>query len=227
MDILRLYGSMRMRVRFSLFAIALLVFPTPNLNADTLPGSWQGRDIGDVGLSGTASFNENTRTFTVAGAGADIWGTADAFHYVSRQLLGLRFTTTITARVTAEQNTNQFAKAGIMFRAGTGASDAYVILDVKPDGCVEFMTRPSAGAATTFVATGGSCGTPRWLRLTRAGSTFGAAVSGDGAAWQPIGTTTATLPSAAIAGLAVTSHDNAVLNTATFDSASVAIVSPP
>ncbi len=37
----------------------------------------------------------------------------------------------------------------------------------------------------------------------------------------------ATLPSAAIAGLAVTSHDNAVLNTATFDSASVAIVSPP
>ena len=200
----------------------LEVFGSLSTPPPGLPAPWSSGDIGAVGVAGSASYNSGV--FTVKGSGADIWGTVDAFQYVHQPIAG---DAQIMARVTGTQNTNQFAKAGVMFRAGTGASDAYVILDVKPDGCVEFMTRPSAGAATTFVATGGNCGTPRWLRLTRAGSTFGAAVSGDGAAWQPIGTTTATLPSAAIAGLAVTSHDNAVLNTATFDNASVAIVSPP
>jgi len=218
MDILRLYGSMRMRVRFSLFAIALLVSHTPNLNADTLPGSWQGRDIGDVGLSGTASFNENTRTFTVAGAGADIWGTADAFHYVSLQLLGLGFTTTVTARVTAEQNTSQFAKAGLMIRTSDDPSAAFVILDVKPDGGIEFMTRPQTGDTTAFVA-GTSGQIPVWLRLTYDGQTVSGFVSTDGTTWETVGS--AALAGGLFAGMAVTSHEPTLLNQSTFDNVEV------
>jgi hypothetical protein len=41
-----------------------------------LPSPWTTRDIGAVGASGSASYSNGT--FTVRGAGADVWGTADA-----------------------------------------------------------------------------------------------------------------------------------------------------
>jgi hypothetical protein len=50
----------------------LVTPPTPRLS----------RDIGAVGLAGTASFATATGTYSVTGAGADIWGTADAFRFV-------------------------------------------------------------------------------------------------------------------------------------------------
>src|SRR3712207_4595055 len=51
-----------------------------------LPPGWHSRDIGSVGLAGSA--NESGGTFTVKGAGADIWGTADGFHYAYRMVTG-------------------------------------------------------------------------------------------------------------------------------------------
>jgi hypothetical protein len=44
-------------------------------------------------------------------------------------------------------------------------------------------------------------------------------VSSDGVTWQTVGTTT--LTTATLVGLVVTSHDPAVLNTATFDHVTV------
>src|SRR5262249_22849065 len=51
-----------------------------------LPPPWTQQDIGTVGVAGSAA--ESNGTFTVKGAGADIWGTADAFHYVYQPLSG-------------------------------------------------------------------------------------------------------------------------------------------
>ncbi len=103
-----------------------------------------------------------------------------------------------------------------MFRDSTSASAADVILDVRPGGAVEFMSRPSNGAATTFIA-GGTQTLPAWLKLVRSGSTFTGYVSPDGSTWTKIGSTSATISSAATVGLAVTSHTTSVLGTSTFD----------
>ena len=55
-----------------------------------------------------------------------------------------------------------------------------------------------------------------FLKLERTGSTIVGSTSNDGVSWQPVGQ--ATLASAtATAGLVVTSHDPALLNTSTFD----------
>src|SRR4051812_25023222 len=48
----------------------------------SLPAGWSDRDIGSVSAAGSASFDAGR--FTVTGSGADIWGTADEFHYASR-----------------------------------------------------------------------------------------------------------------------------------------------
>ncbi|MBN2315915.1 MAG: LamG domain-containing protein, partial [Sedimentisphaerales bacterium] len=52
-------------------------------------------------------------TYTMTASGTDIWGTADEFHYAYKTLSGAG---SITARVVSVQNTNDWAKAGVMIR---------------------------------------------------------------------------------------------------------------
>jgi hypothetical protein len=159
-------------------------------------------------------------TFTVSGAGADIWGTADGFHDV---YLPYFRDGQIVARVTHVQSTDPFAKAGVMLRGSypIGAADAdNVILDVRPTGDIEFMARPSSGAPTTFIA-GASHDLPVWLKLARVGATVTGSISADGLDWTAVGTTTVPQFEAMDIGLAVTSHNTSALNTSTFDTVAV------
>src|SRR4029077_5861855 len=56
------------------------------LNVPTLPSIWSDGDIGSTGLAGSAGYANGV--FTVTGAGAQIYGTADAFHFVYQPLSG-------------------------------------------------------------------------------------------------------------------------------------------
>ncbi len=185
------------------------------LNAQALPSPWTSKDIGSVGLAGSAS--EFGGIFTVRGAGADIWGTADSFHFMSQPLSG---NGEIVARVTSIQNTNAYAKAGVMIRGALTAGSAHVILDVKPGGGVEFMSRGANGGTTAFIA-GAAVSVPVWLRLKREAGTVIGSWSSNGSTWSELGRTTIALPTSVYVGLPVTSHNTAVLNTTTFDNVSV------
>jgi hypothetical protein len=174
-------------------------------------------DVGAVGTSGAATYTNGT--YTVSGAGADIWGTADAFHFV-----GLGVQDQLVARVTAVGNTDPFAKAGIDMRLGHGAapSDSHVILDVRPTGDIEFMVRPKDGAETVYLA-GTVHQLPVWLELAVSGATISGYVSSDGLDWTLVGTAEPDFAGMNAgdgrisSGLVVTSHDPSVLNTSTFD----------
>jgi hypothetical protein len=193
--------------------------PAPTGGA--VPAPWVNQDIGAVGAAGSASYASGT--FTVAGSGADIWGAADAFHYASRPLSG---DGVIVARVISLQNTNAYAKAGIMIRANMTAGSPHVILNVKPGGGVEFMRRSSAGGSTSSLASG-SQSPPAWLKLVRSGSTITGYISANGSTWNQVGSTSLAFTSTPSVGLAVTSHNSGVLNTARFDSVTVTSGSPP
>ncbi|MHC4371884.1 MAG: hypothetical protein ACYSW8_30100, partial [Planctomycetota bacterium] len=66
------------------------------------------------GAPANLSVDEATGTYEIAGAGNDIWGSADAFHYVYRELTG---DATIVARVTDNgTGSNAWAKGGVMIR---------------------------------------------------------------------------------------------------------------
>jgi endonuclease/exonuclease/phosphatase family metal-dependent hydrolase/regulation of enolase protein 1 (concanavalin A-like superfamily) len=184
--------------------------------AQTLPAPWTSQDIGSVGLAGTAS--ESDGVFTIRGAGADIWGSADSFHFMSQPLSG---NGEIVARVTSIENTHTYAKAGVMIRGALTAGSAHVILDVKPGGGLEFMSRNTNGGSTAFLA-GAAASAPVWLRLQRDGTTIIGSWSSDGHLWTEVGRTTITLPTSVYIGLPVTSHNTAALNTSTFDHVSVA-----
>ncbi len=188
-------------------------------SAAALPSPWQNQDVGTTGQAGSTTFSSGT--FTVRGAGADIWGSSDAFQFAYQPLAG---DGSIVARVTGIQNTNTFAKAGIMLRATTAANSQHVILDLRPTGDIEFMTRSTTGGATSWLA-GATHAAPVWLQLALSGSTVTASISADGVTWSPVGSTTISFPSSVDAGLIVTSHDTSALNTSTFDSVTVSTTS--
>jgi N-acetylneuraminic acid mutarotase len=177
----------------------------------SLPSPWKGQDIGAVGQAGSATHASGV--FTIKAAGANIWSSADSFHFVHQPVSG---NVELVARVTSLQNTDSHAKAGVMLRESLTASSQHALLDVEPTGRIEFMMRGTAGSTTSLLATTTRT-FPVWLKLARSALTLTASVSNDGVTWTQVGSTTSTFPANAFLGLAVTSHNSSTLTTATID----------
>ncbi|MFA7343351.1 MAG: family 16 glycosylhydrolase [Terrimicrobiaceae bacterium] len=178
------------------------------------PAQWADNDIGSPGAAGSAS--NVGGTFTVNGSGADIWGTSDSFNYESQPLTG---DGTITARVASLVNTNAWAKAGVMMRNTLDAASPQTFTFVTPNAGTGNQYRVTNGGSTSYAA--GSGAAPYWVRLKRAGNVFTSYVSPNGTTWTQVGTETITMNSTIYVGLAVCSHNNPVLTTATFDNVTV------
>jgi hypothetical protein len=185
---------------------------------DNVLVGWSSQDVGSVGVPGRVTFENNH--FIIGGSGSDIWGTADSFHYVYRPLTLAAPGTDHSIGVILQslQNTNPFAKAGVMIRESVDPAAATVILDVKPDGGVEFMARSTTGAPMMFVGGGTySLNSAFTLRLIMSGQTFSGYVCEPFSnTCQLIGTASASISADGLIGLAVTSHDPSVVNTAVF-----------
>ena len=192
-----------------------------NPPATGLPSPWLTQDVGAVGKTGSASYASGTGTFSVTGAGADIWGAADAFRYVYQSLNG---DGQIVARVATVQNTNAWVKAGVMIRTDLSAGSAQAMMMVTPGKGNNFQRRPTAGGASVST-TGAMVVAPYWVKLTRTGNTIGAYQSSDGNTWTQVGTATIVMPANVLVGLAVSSHSASTLATATFDTVATGPVS--
>ena len=187
----------------------------------TLPAPWVTQDIGTVGATGNASALNGV--FTIQGAGDDIWNNADAFRFVYQSLTG---DGTIVARVTGIQNTNVWAKAGVMIRQDLtpGAVNAAVV--VTPGNGVSFQRRVQAGAMSLYTQRLGPSA-PYWIKLDRSGVTITASMSPDGVTWTPVGSDTVGMSSAVYVGLAVTSHSYGVIALAGIDNVTITGFSSP
>jgi regulation of enolase protein 1 (concanavalin A-like superfamily) len=204
-------------------ATAAVTFDNVTIAAGTpvsptaLPSPWTHQDVGAVGAAGNAWYAASTSTVVVKGAGADIYGTADAFHFVYQPLNG---DGTITARVTGVQNTNAWVKAGVMIRETLDPGSAQGLMHVSYSKGQAFQRRTVGGGASTSTA-GPISGAPYWVRVRRIGSTITAYSSPDGATWTQVGTDTIAMGSNVLVGLAVSSHTTATAAQVTFDNVTV------
>jgi len=189
-----------------------------HLTLDVTQSSWTLTDVGDVGALG--SVGGSLGAWSLMGAGSDIWGTADSFLYFYRHSIGND--QHLRVRVDSLENTNPFAKTGLMLRDSLDPDSPAVIVDVKPDGGIEFMQRRTAGSSMEYIG-GATVAFPAWLDLswqTIAGSNMAnvtAFVSQDGITWSPVpGTAGIPLTNTTYeVGVAVTSHDATRRATAT------------
>jgi hypothetical protein len=188
---------------------------TVNNPSSTLPSGWADADIGAVPFPGDATYSGGT--FTVTGSGADVWNSADAFHYAYRTMTG---NGTMIARVASVQNVASWVKAGVMIRETLDPSSTHAFILVSAAKGVAFQRRDTTGGLS--VNTAGTLSTaPHWVKLTRSGNTFTAYESTDGATWTLVGTDTIAMGSTVYVGLAVTSHTTGASATCTFDNVSL------
>ena len=104
-----------------------------------------------------------------------------------------------------------------MLRAGTAANAINAFIAYTPGNGVTFQSRTATGGTCTNTATGG-LSLPRWLRLTRMGTTVTGLQSADGVTWSTVGSATLSLGTTANLGLSITAHNNAAVATGTFTS---------
>lgn len=190
---------------------------TFTVTSQPLPNSWLDQDVGSVGVAGSASYTSGT--FTVKGAGTQIYNTADSFHFVYRPLLG---DGTIVARLVSLQGGSAYVSAGVMIREALSADSTNAkTADWAAYGSIYFDVRSTTGGYTSEPGSVGAT-LPYWVKVTRSGSMFTSYTSSDGTNWVQLGTSqTITMGQSAYVGLAVTSGSASALATATFDNVSV------
>ena len=196
-------------------------------NPDTLAYAiqlqWQTDDIGSVAAVGSANYDAND-AFTLLGSGWDIQSAADSFRYTYQSCAG---DTDMRARVTGIQDTDPWAKAGVMIRESAAANARYAAIFVTPENGVTFQWRKSTGGSTSTTTVGG-LSVPEWVRIQRLGNTLVGYFSADGLVWTQIGSgQTINMSTSATIGLAVTSHNDGTLTTSTMDNTVVGPLNMP
>jgi outer membrane protein assembly factor BamB len=184
------------------------------------PSAWTCTDIGGPLPPGTDSYTNGTWTETAGGG--DIWGSADSFHFAYQTLTA---DGTVTAHVTAQQNTSTWAKAGVMMRATTDPGSPYYAVFVTPGNGIAVQWRATQAGSTGQVLTTGTV--PAYLmvgRYTSGGNIYYTAyTSPDGTTWTavPNSTQVIAMTGPLLAGIAITSHVQGTGSAVTLNTVSV------
>jgi hypothetical protein len=150
----------------------------------------------------------------MTGSGADIWNNGpgvgeyyDEFHYAYKTITGVG---SMVAKVESVENTNVWAKAGVMIRESLDPGSVHATMVVTPAQGVSFQRRIFTGDVSSNTDTTGIVA-PYWVKIQRdlAGN-FTAYSSANGSTWDLQGTESITMGANVYIGLALTSHNAAL-----------------
>jgi hypothetical protein len=100
------------------------------------------------------------------------------------------------------------------------------MVNIAPDNTTTWQVRAGTNG-TTAIGNTASSPAPYWVKIVRSGNTFTGYASSDGTNFMPVGSYTIAMATNVYVGLAVTSHNNGVLNTSTFDHVTVTGTTAP
>ena len=179
---------------------------------------WLSEDIGDTKAGSTDIDGDK---ITIEANGADIWGAADAFRFVYREVTG---DFEISARIVSLERVNEWTKVGLMARQSLDPNSPHVFIHLTADHGVKMIHRDAAGANTGPTPWEKNFDAPVWIKLVRSGNEFSSFWSDDGQDWEAAevpGTpsvTTVDMTDPILVGIGVTSHTAGVLAEAIVDS---------
>lgn len=216
----------------------ILLFLVPVLSAalvSTQPASAQSlglftaqSDVGAVTPPGTASWDPAAQTYTLTSAGANLWGTTDAFHFLWKKVSGdVTLTADIDFPDTAGEH-NPHRKAILIFRQTLDPESAYADAAVHGVGLTALQFRRDAGAITEDLELS-TVSAPRRLRLEKRGDTFTMYVASEpGAPFHQVGASVQLhLAEPFYAGLGLCSHDPNKTEKAVFSQVTIEPAAPP
>src|SRR5688572_9016663 len=175
-------------------------------------------DVGKVSTPGSVSVSDGS--YRVTASGANIWGTEDAFHYAWTQRSGDLH---IAADIAFEgAGVDPHRKAGVMIRQNLTPGSPYADVMVHGDGLVSLQYREVQDGPTRQIVS--AMTHARRVRLEREGDFVYFSVAGaDGVLAHAGGSFRMPFQAPYMVGLALSSHNDAVTETATFSNVELAV----
>lgn len=172
-------------------------------------------DVGAVKIPGSCAFDPATGTYTLTGAGTNMWYTEDEFFMTWLEATG---DVTLSADVAFEgQGVNAHRKMGLIIRDGVAPGAVYADVAVHGDGLVSLQYRPAPGAETLeSTAQPSGSALPGNISLRRRGDTLYIAATCPSGVSITVATAPLALPETCLVGLFVCSHEADVAETARF-----------
>jgi TolB protein len=210
---------------FALMLIALL--PITALGArqvhgpDAKLGEFDGHgDVGAPKIGGSAAYNPISQEYSMSAAGVNMWAERDEFHFAWTRLTGdFILQTRVQFRGTG---VDPHRKAGLIVRAGQDADAPYADAVVHGEGLTSLQFRRTKGAVTEerqSTIKGADV-----LQLERRGNTFIMSAAKFGEPFTTTEIADLNLGSDVLVGLALCSHNPAVVEHAVFSN--VRIIKP-
>jgi hypothetical protein len=180
----------------------------------------------DIGTTDKGSTQQAGNSFTLTAGGADVWGNTDGFRFVYQEVSG---DFEITAQLLSLENTNNWAKAGVMGRGSNAADSWFAWSFVTIANGTSFQWREVDGDRCWPDGAGIAGAAPYYVKLVREGDKFSGYRSQDGVAWeenhtqnQPNNVEIADISDPILVGLAHTSHSAGNIGKSEFASVSLA-----
>jgi regulation of enolase protein 1 (concanavalin A-like superfamily) len=181
-------------------------------------------DVGAPAIKGSAEFDAAKAQYRISGSGANIWGAADQFQYVWREITG-NFSATATVQFVGQGAEHR--KAGIMVRQSLDADAAYADIMIHGNGMPGLQWRNRKGDDTNTFDLPYDHPATYQVKLVRTGVKIFMYLSQDGGEPKLINNTEVSFQNPVLLGLAVCSHDAAVSDTVVFSHVAVILESPP
>ena len=180
----------------------------------------QQTDVGAVRHPGACTYDAASQTYTISGAGANIWNDHDDFHFVWKQLTG-NFIVTMQAEF-AGQGVNAHRKLGWMVRSSLAADSPNVSTGIHGDGLTSLQFRRTPGAQTEEIRA--PITHADVIQLERRGDTYIMSVARFGDPFTVVQVDELPLGDTVYVGLSVCSHEDDVVERAVFGN--VRVVEP-
>lgn len=176
---------------------------------------------GPTPTPGGVTWNTASGEYRIAGGGANVWGSEDAFQFAYRRISG-DFTLTADVQFVGA-GVNSHRKAMLMARQDLTPGSAYADIALHGDGLTSLQYRATAGGPTQEQRS--PLKGPVRIRLQRRGTQLTIQAGAPGEALTTTGPQTLVLTDPIYVGLGVCSHDASVVETAVFTN--VRLEQPP
>ena len=161
---------------------------------------------------------EPAGTYTMTATGADIWDTSDEFHFAYKELTSPG---SIIAKIESVEQTDPWAKAGVMLRDTLDTDSIHAMMIVSATQGVSFQRRRLAGGVSFATDIAGIMA-PQWVKIERSVSgAVTASYSADGSSWTRVGSESMKVNIPMYIGLAVTAHNASEVCEAKFSNVSI------
>jgi len=130
-------------------------------------------DVGKVLHAGSAGYDAEKKSYTIAGSGENMWLGVDAFHFVWKKIVpdAKRGDIALSADISfAATGGNLHRKAVLMFRQSLDADSVYADVALHGNGLTSLQFRDETGGPTQEVQS--TAVSPKRLRIEKHGSFF-------------------------------------------------------